>query len=136
MGVPSLEMTFLMVFPLLWTICCFSLARRNSVPPWPEKNFSHLALHSLREQADSHSGQTCSLPNKVAALPQKETSDKVWVNASRQNREDFAPLLCFCPSSAPPFSRQSLARQARTRIDISATHHAQVLDNRPKRHSR
>src|SRR3954468_11351350 len=45
MGVPSLEMTVLMVFPLLWTIFCFTLASRNILPPWPGKNFSHLALH-------------------------------------------------------------------------------------------
>src|SRR5258708_13743909 len=121
MGVPSLEMTFLMVFPLLWTICCFSLACRNSVPPWPEKNFSHLALHSLREQEGSHSGQTCSLPNKVAALPQKETSDNVSVNASRQHRGDFAPFLCCFPSSAPPYDCTNLATPVCTPMHTSPT---------------
>src|SRR2546425_13293569 len=30
-------MTVFIVFPLVWTICCFLLACRNSVPPWPEK---------------------------------------------------------------------------------------------------
>jgi hypothetical protein len=29
---------------LLWTLFCFPLACRNSVPPWPEKNFSYPAL--------------------------------------------------------------------------------------------
>src|SRR5258706_7754106 len=52
MGVLSLEMTFLMVFPLLWTIFCFTLASRNILPPWPEKNFSHLALHNSRANFD------------------------------------------------------------------------------------
>src|SRR6266700_8316669 len=58
MGVPSLEMTVLMVFPLLWTNFCFPLVRRNSISPWSAKNFSNLALQSRRDQADSHGGQT------------------------------------------------------------------------------